>query len=77
MHSRHDRRTFRAVHLAGCARRQFDSSCAYQTGGHHGPDKKQVAVMVIGPLAPRSAVAAACDMHALWRRIEFRARVVS
>jgi hypothetical protein len=36
-----------------------------------------VAVMVIGPLAPHSAIAAACDMHARWRRIEFRARVVS
>jgi hypothetical protein len=34
------------MHLAGCERGQFGSSCAYQTRWYHGPDQKQVAVIV-------------------------------
>jgi len=45
-------------HFAQCtwpaARENSSTPRAPQTGGHHGPDQKQVAVMVIGPLAPRS-----------------------
>ena len=47
------------MHLAGCARGQFGSSCAYQTRWYHGPDQKQVAVIVT--VAPDwSPVGSAC-----------------
>ena len=47
------------MHLAGCARGQFGSSWAYQTRWYHGPDQKQVAVIVT--VAPDwSPVGSAC-----------------